>query len=232
MLLLASARSYILKDRMAVPAERRTALTRRDELARARRQIDRQAALEAASRVFARDGLAAPMASISRESGLSLTALYEAFENKDELVAATVDHVYRRNLLPAIERFDGGGADPGRSALALIDQILVAMEADRDYFMFYIEARSGAPEAFDPCVALVIDRITATFERVRAAGLAPGLSPRSFAVALVATLTALAQAQIAGAPDQPITALGPEVHAIFGPLLGVDPDEGGEERDG
>lgn len=194
---------------------------------RARRDIDRMAALEAASRLFASEGLGAPMAAISRESGLSLTALYEAFENKDALVAETVDHVFRRNLLPALEAADDETGDPTERMEALIDRILTAMEADREYIVFYIEARAhrGAdPGAFERCIEIVLEKVGATFAAVRAAGRAPGLSPENFAVALIASLVALTQAQMERAPDASLTDLAPEVHAIFTPLLNVEAD--------
>lgn len=200
---------------------------RRAELTAARRALARAAAVDAAALLFAERGFGATaMADVSRASGLSLKALYAAFESKDELFSAVIDEIFGRNLLPALVR-ESPELDPGERVLVLVDDLLAAMEADRDYFMLYARGSTDVPESlkesgrdpFEPYIETLHARLTSLIAAAQEAGRARGVPPPTVASAIVASVIALARDVVTGERPRPITELTDELRVLFGPLL-------------
>jgi AcrR family transcriptional regulator len=196
-------------------------------LTEARHAIARRAAIDAATLLFAERGFTATtMADVSQGSGLSLKALYAAFESKDELFSAVIDELFSHHLLPALRR-EAIDEDPGEQVLTLIGDLLGAMEADRAYFMLYARGSVDVPESlkqsgrdpFEPYIATLAARLTSLIGAAQDAGRARGVSAEVFATALVATVIALSRDAVLGEPGRPIADLAVDIRALFAPLL-------------
>ena len=107
---------------------------RRQPRAKTREQL-----LDAAGRVFARDGFhGASVETVSREAGLSTGALYSNFAGKEELFLSLYEERVsrrRRELRAAVEDA-GGGAAGLASAAASVGE---AFDRDADWFLLYFE---------------------------------------------------------------------------------------------
>lgn len=89
----------------------------------------KQQILNAATVVFARQGFhEARMEDIAREAGLSKGTLYLYFQSKDDIIAALLDHLYRRGLqdLQMLQGYEGSIAD-----LLLLITRYIAVEAEK-----------------------------------------------------------------------------------------------------
>lgn len=62
-------------------------------MARPRSEEKQQALLQAATDIFAEQGLAAPTSAIARKAGVSEGTLFRYFENKDVLLSAVCDYL-------------------------------------------------------------------------------------------------------------------------------------------
>jgi AcrR family transcriptional regulator len=200
----------------------------RGRLIEAKRAVARDAAVQAGVRLFAERGFGATaMADVARESGVSLKALYDAVGSKDQLFSAVIDELFSHNLLPALQR-EASDEDPGERVLALIADLLAAMEADRAYFMLYARGSADVPESlrlsgrdpFEPYITLLAERLRSLITAAQDAGRAGGVSAEAFATAIVATVIALAREAVIGRHRRPLTDLIEELRGLFAPLLG------------
>jgi AcrR family transcriptional regulator len=200
---------------------------RREELAHARREIARRAVIAGGAELFASRGFdGTSIADISKLSGVSLTALYDAFSSKEELFLAVIEHVFNRHMLPALQK-EEPDVDPGERVLIVIDDVLAAMEADRNYVMLTARGVAGIPlgmrdngkDPFEPYIAMFVDRLRSLIADAQVAGRARGVSQHTLARALVATVAELARHLVATSPEQPITELSSEIRALFSPVL-------------
>lgn len=119
---------------MQTSAARRAAATESTACARAARRrvvidLKRQMILEAAQRVFVRDGLTgANMRAIAREAGYAASALYKYYTSKEDIYADLLTASLER-LREAVETAAPGARDP---AMALRARALA-------FFDFYME---------------------------------------------------------------------------------------------
>lgn len=201
---------------------------RRAELADAREAIDRRRALEAGREVFASRGFdGAVMTDIARAADLSLKALYTAFASKFDLFEAVISDGYERLVLPLLET-DRSGLTPPARVLALLDDLLATMDANRAFMVLYSRGSAGVPDKLrtagrDPYLPYV------TAFRDHLCSLIADALPRAeahavqeLAVAATAALLALATDAIDGNPSRSAPEAAGTLHRLLGPVLGID----------
>jgi AcrR family transcriptional regulator len=81
------------------------------------------AILDAAKRVFLREGYSASMDLVAAEAGVSKQTVYNHFGSKEELFRAIVDHV-SGELLDVLVEHDGAQADPAATLEAIARRFL------------------------------------------------------------------------------------------------------------
>jgi AcrR family transcriptional regulator len=195
---------------------------RRDEVAAARRDIARRAALDSGATHFAASGFdGTKMATVAADAGLSLKALYQAFASKDDLFEAVIADRFDQHVLPVL---DAAPSDrpPGEQALALVGRVLAAMEADRSFFQLYVRGSEGVPEKLraqgrDPYAKYIQVFQGRLIELIAAAPRA--VAPEDLAAALTASVLALARVAVTAKPGRPITDVADAIRTIFGPVL-------------
>ena len=130
-------------------------------------EAKRERLLEAATEVFARRGLDAPMSEVAVAAGAGVASVYRAFGSKHELLAALVTRRMNQ-LAAAAEEADRRGGDRWT---ALTDMIRSLVEAQRsDYTM--LEARMRVAD--HPDVLAAVARVGEAQERLLAAARAEG----------------------------------------------------------
>lgn len=145
----------------AGPAAGRRGWTRLDPAAK------RERLLVAATEVFARDGLDAPMSVVADAAGAGVASVYRAFGSKHELLAALVTR--RMNQIAAAA--EAADSRPGDRWTALTEMVRSQVEAQRsDYTM--LEARMRVAD--HPDVVAAVARATAAQERLLSAARAEG----------------------------------------------------------
>lgn len=123
--------------------------------------------LTAATEVFARRGLDAPMSEVAEAAGAGVASIYRAFPSKHELLVALV--VRRWGQLEAAAR--EANERPGDRWTALVEMVTVLVERQRtDPTM--LEARMRVAD--HPDVAAAVARTTEAEERLLAAARAEG----------------------------------------------------------
>lgn len=202
--------------------------SRRVELADARRAIDRRRALEAGRELFALRGFdGAAMGEIARRADLSLKALYAVSKSKDDLFEAVIADGYEQHLLPLL-MVDRSALKPAERVIALLDDVLAVMDANRAFMVLYARGSAGVPDKLraagrDPYVPYVDAFSDHLGELIAHAQ--PDTGPRGvreLAVAATAALVALATDAIGAEPPRPATAVASTLHQLFGPVLGID----------
>lgn len=120
------------------------------------RDADRRALLEAAERVFARDGLAgASMRDVAAEAGMSVGGVYQFFTGKDDLYLAVLDDVWRAYQTAVKPSLDVPGF---RARLEAFTHASVAFFADRRGFLsVFLSERSSFSGAFHDRVVTVLE---------------------------------------------------------------------------
>jgi AcrR family transcriptional regulator len=127
----------------------------------------RERLLEAATEVFARGGLDAPMSDVAEAAGAGVASVYRVFGSKHELLAALVTRRMNQ-IMAAAEEADRRGGDRWT---ALTEMLRSLVEAQRsDYTM--LEARMRVAD--HPDVAEAVAHVTAAQERLLAAARAEG----------------------------------------------------------
>lgn len=202
--------------------------SRRSELALARLEIDRRRVLDAGAYLFADKGFdGTSMASVAREAELSLKALYSVYPGKDELYEAVIADRYEQHVLPllAVDRH----AQPApEQVLSLIDDVVVAMETDRAFLLLYANGSAGVPaklrlskrDPFSPYINAFRDHLIQAIGDCR-----PDfdeLRSRDLAVALAASLVALAVSSFTEEPARPARGVSDTLRELFGSALGAD----------
>jgi AcrR family transcriptional regulator len=130
-------------------------------------EAKRERLLNAATDVFARHGLDAPMSEVAEVAGAGVASIYRAFGSKHELLATLVTRRMNQ-LATAAEEADRRGGDRWT---ALTDMVRSLVEVQRsDYTM--LEARMRVAE--HPDVVAAVARTTAAQERLLAAARAEG----------------------------------------------------------
>ena len=125
-------------------------------------EAKRERLLEAATEVFARRGLDAPMSEVAEEAGAGVASVYRAFASKHELLAALVIRRQTQVEAAAKEAY----LRPGDRWTALTDMLRTLVEAQRsDYTM--LEARMRVAD--HPDVVAAVARVTEAQERLLAA---------------------------------------------------------------
>jgi AcrR family transcriptional regulator len=201
---------------------------RRAELVDARRVIDRRRALEAGRELFALRGFdGAAMGEIARRADLSLKALYAAFTSKNDLFEAVIADGYEQLLLPLLT-VDHSALKPAERVLALLDDLLAVMDANRAFMVLYARGSAGVPHKLrtagrDPYVPYMTgfsDHLGALIAHARPD--ASARTVRELAVATTAALVALAADAIGAEPPRPAAETARTLHQLLGPALGID----------
>jgi len=201
---------------------------RRAELTDTRRGIDRRRALEAGRELFALRGFdGATMGEIARRAGLSLKALYAVVGSKDDLFEAVITDGYEQLLLPLLT-VDRSALKPAERVLALVDDLLAVMDANRAFMVLYARGSAGVPhklqtEGRDPYVPYMTafsDHLGELIGHAR-----PDASThtvRELALATTAALVALAADAINSKCPRSAAEVASTLHLFLGPALGID----------
>ncbi|MCW2655749.1 MAG: TetR/AcrR family transcriptional regulator [Mycobacterium sp.] len=201
---------------------------RRAELVDARRAIDRRRALEAGRELFALRGFdGAAMGEIARRADLSLKALYAVFTSKNDLFEAVIADGYEQLLLPLFD-VDRSALKPPQRVLALLDDLLAIMDANRAFMVLYARGSAGVPDKlrtagrdpYVPYVAAFSDHLGELITHARPDSGARAV--RELAVAATAALVALAADAIGAEPPRPAVEVANTLHQLLGPALGID----------
>jgi AcrR family transcriptional regulator len=201
---------------------------RRAELADARRAINRRRALEAGRELFALRGFdGAAMSEIARRADLSLKALYSVSTSKNDLFEALIADGYEQLLLPLF-KVDRSALKPPQRVLALLDDLLAVMDANRAFMVLYARGSAGVPDKLraagrDPYVPYVTafsDHLGQLIAHARPDAAARAV--RELAVAATAALVALAADAIGAEPARPAADIANTLHQLLGPALGID----------
>ncbi len=150
----------------------------------------RRALLDAAARVFARQGLhGASVEAVSEEAGFSRGALYSNFKSKEDLFVALWEERIerRRRELRKVMREAGGPKAGLRPAAANVMDVL---GRERDWFLLYFEFALHA--ARDPEFARRFEPVREQGLAELAVGIADGLEKAGIDSPLAATDLALA----------------------------------------
>ncbi len=108
------------------------------------RSARRAALLDAADRVVAREGLAASMASVAAEAGVSKPILYRHFGDKGGLTAALAER-HTARLWEVLRAALGTSGTPRDRVEATVGAYLAAIEAQPQLYRF-LTAREDEPE--------------------------------------------------------------------------------------
>jgi AcrR family transcriptional regulator len=202
---------------------------RRAELAEARRAIDGRRAMDAGRELFALRGFdGATMGEIARRAGLSLKALYAVFAGKSDLFEASIADGYEQYIVPLLN-VDRSTLKPAERVLALLDDVLATMDANRAFMVLYARGSAGVPDKLraagrDPYVPYVTafrDHLGELIAHARPD--AGALAVRELAVAATAALVALAADAIGAEPQRSAMDAASTLHQLLGPTLGTQP---------
>lgn len=121
------------------------------------READRRALLQAAERIFARDGLSgASVRDIAAEAGISVGGVYQFFPGKDDLYLAVLEDVwaaYQTAVQPAL------AVSGFKARLDAFTRASVAFFAERQAFLsVFLTERSTFSAAFHDKVLSVVDQ--------------------------------------------------------------------------
>jgi AcrR family transcriptional regulator len=142
------------------PAERR-------EWSRLDAQAKRERLLAAATEVFGRRGLDAPMSEVAEAAGAGVASIYRAFGSKHELLATLVTRRMNQ-IAAAAEEADRREGDRWTALTEMVRALVAAQRSD--YTM--LEARMRVAD--HPDVVEAVARTTAAQERLLAAARAEG----------------------------------------------------------
>jgi AcrR family transcriptional regulator len=134
-----------------------------ERIRRRPRSETRRDLLDAAGRVFARQGLhGASVEAVAEEAGFSRGALYSNFKSKEDLFLALWEERIERRRRELREVMQRAG-DPAAGLAPASANIMQTLDRERDWFLLYFEFVLHA--ARDP-------EFAGRFERVREQGLA------------------------------------------------------------
>jgi AcrR family transcriptional regulator len=164
------------------------------------REEVRRALLDAAARVFARQGIdGASVGDVAAAAGFTKGAVYSNFGSKDDLVAALVEDRVSAYLELGLAAVSGADASLDDKARALGDRLTRAADEQRDWHLLFLElwqraVRSGAGEGVflqrrRELHAAVTDAVRAHLDQ--APGVPP-LPPAELATVLMALSNGLA----------------------------------------
>jgi AcrR family transcriptional regulator len=196
-----------------MPAER----VRRRPRAETRREL-----LDAAERVFARQGFhAASVEAVSEEAGFSRGALYSNFKDKEDLFLALWGERIERRRRELREVMENAGG-PKEGLAPASANIMDALGRERDWFLLYFEFALHA--ARDPAFARRFERVRKQGLADLAAGIADGLEnaglessldPAELALALKALSYGVALERLVSENSVPDELLGRVMELVF-----------------
>jgi AcrR family transcriptional regulator len=196
--------------------------TRPKRARRRPRAETRNELLEAAARVFARQGLhGASVEAVSEEAGYSRGALYSNFESKEDLFLALYEERIgrrRRELREVMQR----AGDPAAGLAPASANVMQALDQEREWFLLYFEfalhaARdAGFAEQFERVREQGLAELaTGIAEGLEMAGLDSSLDPADLALALKALSYGLALERLVSEDGVPADLLGRVIELIF-----------------
>lgn len=155
----------------------------------------RDAILSASARCIARTGVRGlRVLDVAKEAGVSSGLLYYHFDDRDGLLAATLDHINASALgYRARERAE---ASPTERVIAMLIDEIADDDDVRDQSAAWNEIRAAA--VFEPALAASLARVTKTWEAdvaaaVREAQSTDGVAASADPDELAATLTTLVE---------------------------------------
>jgi len=201
------------------------------------REAHRRELVEAAERVFVREGYhGATVDQIAQEAEFAVGTLYNFFKGKDDLYA----HVTERVARDFMGRFEDGVlsiADPEKAVAALIELRLTHFEDHRGFFRVFLEASPGSQ--MDPAGALpescaglyeqYMDAVTEIFRRGISQGVFDGLDPLYLTLCLDGIITAFTAYWSKREPAEPLAV---RVEKMKGEFIGRLKRRGGEDGGG
>src|SRR2546426_10053680 len=114
-------------------------MTARLSIREEHRAVTRARVLEAAARVFAREGFhGASVHEIAREAGASTGAIYSNFAGKEDLYLAVFDEHVATQIREYTERF-ARGRDVDEQSRGGADHWMAQLREDPDFFPLYME---------------------------------------------------------------------------------------------
>jgi AcrR family transcriptional regulator len=178
--------------------------------------------LDAAARVFARQGFhAASVEAVSEEAGFSRGALYSNFKSKEDLFLALWEERIerrRRELREVVQ--DAGGPKEGLAPASA--NVMDTLGRERDWFLLYFEFALHA--ARDPAFARRFERVreqgladlaAGIAEGLEKAGLESSLDPAELALALKALSYGVALERLVSEDSVPDELLGRVMELVF-----------------
>lgn len=120
---------------------------------RADARRNREAVLETARRVFAADGVGAPIDEIARRAGVGAATIYRHFPSKEALFEAVI--LERLLELGAEARVQAAAPDPGAAFFGLLIRLVEEGAAKRDL----ADALAGAGVELSPAVVAAADEL-------------------------------------------------------------------------
>jgi hypothetical protein len=133
---------------------------------------------------------------------------------------------YKQHVLPLLA-IDRAARGPGERILALLDDVLAAMEEDRAFMLLYARGSAVVPaklraagrDPYVPYVGAFRNHLVETLEEAR-----PDMTARQIedlAVALTASLIALVTATVSDVPPRAVAEVAAPIRHLFGPALQV-----------
>ena len=152
---------------MIIPPSAREAAQGRCQWTRLDSAAKRERLLEAATEVFARDGLEAPMSVVADAAGAGVASVYRVFPSKRELLAELVVRRMDAVAAAAQEAFERPG-DRWSALTEMLTTLVSGQRAD------YLIGDARAVVADHPDVIAAVTRASAAQERLLAAARAEG----------------------------------------------------------
>jgi AcrR family transcriptional regulator len=176
------------------------------------REERRSALVDATIRAIRRHGATVGMDDIAAEAGTSKTVVYRHFEDRAGLyraVAERIDARVVRDVGAALARTDAvsGTSDPRELIASTVEAYLALVESDTEVYRFVVNRPLvDRPLADDPVggtVAQVADRLTGLLLRSIEASSSDPARARTWAIALVGSVQAVADDWLATAHRTP-----------------------------
>jgi AcrR family transcriptional regulator len=152
---------------MMIPVSESEAASGRVEWTSLDAAAKRERLLSAATEVFARDGLDAPMSVVAEAAGAGVASVYRLFESKRELLAALVVRRMDTIAAAAQEAYEQPG-DRWEALTAMLRNLVSAQRAD------YLIGDARAAVSDHPDVIEAVTRASTAQERLLAAARAEG----------------------------------------------------------
>jgi AcrR family transcriptional regulator len=188
----------------------------------------RQALIEAARRVFERDGfISARITDIAEEAGAAHGTFYTYFDSKEAALQAVIGQLEAELLGSGAAQYTGrrGGRDPVAALREANRRYLVTYQANSKLMVIWENAATLVPEIGDllrAAKSAFVDRAEKSIRGLQEAGLAePSLDPRYAAHALTGMVSRFAYTWCAQGENFELDKAVDELTALWARALGL-----------